>query len=61
MAVNPDLAKERSKGTFNPDNLTCQIYGKEGMHGRRLARKCFVSTPPHIDKMTGSQQLLTAD
>jgi len=39
MAVNHDLQRERQCASFNPDDLTAQIYGRERMYARRLARK----------------------
>lgn len=37
--VNSDLKKERDGATFDPDDITAMLYGREGMHVRRLARK----------------------
>lgn len=45
MSVNLDILKERNSGTFNPDDVTCQVFGKEGMARRRLARKQTVGLP----------------
>lgn len=39
MPTNIDLAKERAGGSFNPDDITRVLYGKDGMHRRRLARE----------------------
>lgn len=33
--INSDLLRERSSATFNADDVTSQLYGKEEMHERR--------------------------
>lgn len=44
--MNPDLSNERKKGTFKPDDVTAQLYGKQGMVYRRLARKTQPTSHP---------------
>lgn len=39
MSINKDLAAERGKSTFDTEDLTSVLYGKDGMHRRRLACK----------------------
>lgn len=47
--TNPDIEKERESSTFHPDDITCQIFGKEGMISRRLARESLTVTGDCVD------------
>jgi len=38
--VNPDLARERKNATFNPEDLSIILYGKENLELRRKICKC---------------------
>jgi len=38
--VNSDLARERKNATFNPEDLSIILYGKENLELRRKICKC---------------------
>lgn len=45
--TNPDLQRERQSATIVPEDITSQLYGKDGMHVRRLARELVINEPSY--------------
>ena len=43
IAMNPDLAQERGRATFDPEQVTNLLYrGPENVRKRRYLRECYV-------------------
>jgi len=39
ITMNPDIKKEREQRTFDPKNITYQLFGKDVMNLRQIACK----------------------